>query len=73
MLGGEVTFLINSRFGYYNNYISKQLWTSPSGGYTVQYVRNVAGQAKIYIRPMQDDMSINSDSCGEWIFATLKF
>ena len=30
----------------------------PKSGYTVHYIRSVAGQAKIYIRPIQKDLSL---------------
>ena len=29
----------------------------PSGGYTVEYLKNVVNQAKVYIRPLQKDLS----------------
>ena len=32
----------------------------PKSGYTVHYVRSVAGQAKIYIRPIQKDLPLES-------------
>ena len=30
----------------------------PSGGYTPTYVKNVVGQAKVYVRPLQKDSSL---------------
>ncbi len=29
-----------------------------SGGYTAEYLKSIVGQAKVYIRPMQKDLSI---------------
>lgn len=34
----------------------------PLGGYTVPIVRTVAGQAKIYIRPIQQNLSLEQSS-----------
>ena len=32
---------------------------SPSDGYSVSYLREVLGQAKVYIRPVQNDLSLD--------------
>ena len=32
---------------------------SPSSGYTIAYLRSVAGQAKVYIRPLQKDLDLS--------------
>jgi len=31
----------------------------PSSGYTIAYLRSVAGQAKVYIRPLQKDLDLS--------------
>ena len=31
----------------------------PSGGYTVQYLRSIVGQAKVFIRPIQKDLCLD--------------
>ena len=31
----------------------------PSGGYNVTYVKSIASQAKVYIRPLQKDLSMS--------------
>ena len=32
---------------------------SQSGGYTVQYLKSIVSQAKVYIRPIQKDLSLS--------------
>lgn len=40
---------------------SKELFLieCPPGGYTSQYIRNVVGGAKVYIRPLQRSISVD--------------
>lgn len=35
-----------------------QIIPPPSGGYTTSYVKSVVGQAKVYVRPIQKDLSL---------------
>lgn len=35
-----------------------QIIPPPSGGYTTLYVKSVVGQAKVYVRPLQKDLSL---------------
>ena len=35
---------------------------SLSGGYTAEYLKNIVGQAKLYIRPIQKDLSVTPDN-----------
>ena len=37
----------------------------PPCGYTVSYLKTVAHNAKIYIRPLQKDLSVEADSSSE--------
>ena len=41
---------------------SRELCVIPpqSGGYTVEYVKNVVSQAKLFVRPIQKDLSLSS-------------
>ena len=40
----------------------------PSGGYTTSYVKSVANQAKLYVRPLQKDLSLEeTKSTGEMV------
>ena len=42
---------------------SLQVIPSPSDGYSVSYLKEVLRQAKVYIRPMQKDLSLDSEPC----------
>lgn len=33
----------------------------PSAGYTVEYIKNIVSQAKVYIRPIQKDLSLDPE------------
>lgn len=37
----------------------------PSGGYTVSYLKSIMGQAKVYIRPLQQNLSMEVLQCDE--------
>ena len=32
----------------------------PQGGYTVEYLKNIVSQAKVYIRPLQKNLSLDA-------------
>ena len=34
---------------------------APSGGYTTSYVKSIVNQAKVYIRPLQKDLSLEEE------------
>ena len=42
----------------------------PPGGYTVEYLKGVAGQAKVYIRPLQKDLDL-SPTEGEGVVSVI--
>ena len=42
---------------------SLQVIPSPSDGYSVSYLKEVLRQAKVYIHPMQKDLSLDSEPC----------
>ena len=37
----------------------------PPGGYTVSYLKSIMAQAKVYIRPLQQNLSMEVLQCGE--------
>ena len=37
----------------------------PSGGYTVSYLKSIMAQAKVYIRPLQRNLSLEVVYCDE--------
>ena len=32
----------------------------PAGGYTVEYLKSIISQAKVYVRPIQKDLSLDA-------------
>ena len=48
---------------------SKQLDINPppAGGYNITYVKSIAGQAKVYIRPLQQELSMTISDGGDTI------